>query len=87
MFVYGSPKLAFLGNAQCLFVAPNYTTANLGVGLGELNRGSNIISGASGFGDLTIAPFMLSWTSEKFDLTTGYLFVAPSGKYETCNSY
>ena len=87
MFVYASPKLEFLGNAQYLFIAaPNFTTTNLGVGLGELTNGKTIEGGASGFGDITIAPFMLSWGSEKFDLTAGYLFVAPTGKYETGGS-
>jgi len=84
MFIYASPKISFLGNAQYLFIAaPNYTTASIGVGLGELTNGKTIDGGASGFGDLTIAPLMFSWTKEKFDFTGGYLFYAPTGKYET----
>ncbi len=84
MFVYASPKLEFLGNAQYLFIAaPNFTTASMAVGLGQLANSRTIDGGAAGFGDITIAPIMLSWGSEKFDLTTGYLFVAPTGKYET----
>ena len=83
MFVYASPKLKFLGNAQYLFIAaPNYTSASTSVGLGQLAGGKTIDGGAAGFGDLTIAPLMLSWGSEKFDLTAGYLFYAPTGKYE-----
>lgn len=83
MFIYASPKLEFLGNAQYLFIAaPNYTTASASVGLGQLGSGKTIDGGASGFGDLTVAPLMLSWGSEKFDLTAGYLFYAPTGKYE-----
>lgn len=84
MFTYASPKLEFLGNAQYLFIAaPIYSTVNTGVALGQLTGRITIDGGASGFGDMTIAPLMLSWGSEKFDLTTGYLFVAPTGKYET----
>ena len=84
MFVYASPKLQFLGNAQYLFIAaPNYTTANVGVGLGQLTNGNTIDGGASGFGDMTLSPLMLSWGFEKFDLTAGYLFVAPTGRYKT----
>jgi hypothetical protein len=84
MFTYASPKLSFLGDAQYLFiVAPNIATTNTRVGLGQLTNGGTIDGGASGFGDLTVAPLMLSWGSEKFDLTTGYLFVAPTGKYQT----
>ncbi len=84
MFFYASPKLEFLGNAQYLFFAvPNFTTANTRVGLGQLTNGETIDGGSSGFGDLNIAPLMLSWGSETFDLTTGYSFVAPTGKYNT----
>ena len=37
MFVYASPKLKFLGNAQYLFIAaPNYTSASTSVGLEHL---------------------------------------------------
>ncbi len=84
MLIYATPKLEFLGNAQYLFIAtPNYTTANAAVGLGELTNGNPIEGGASGFGDLTIAPLMLSWGLDKFDITGGYMFYAPTGKYST----
>ena len=84
MLVYASPKLSFLGNAQYLFVvAPNYTTAKATIGLGELQNGKTVEGGASGFGDLTVSPLMLSWTLDKFDFTGGYLFYAPTGRYET----
>lgn len=84
MLIYASPKIEFLGNAQYLFIAaPNYTTASAKVGLGELQNGGTIEGGAAGIGDLTIAPLMLSWTSEKLDFTGGYLFYAPTGRYET----
>lgn len=83
MLIYTSPKIEFLGNAQyMLIVAPNYTTASTGVGLGQLNSGKSIDGGVAGFGDLTVAPLMLSWGSEKFDLTAGYMFFAPTGKYQ-----
>ena len=83
LFIYASPKLEFLGNAQYLFVAaPNYTTANASVGLGQLGSRTTIDGGASGFGDLTVAPLMLTWGSEQFDLTAGYLFIAPTGRFQ-----
>ncbi|WP_276391785.1 SphA family protein [Eudoraea chungangensis] len=84
MLVYASPKLDFLGEAQYLFIiSPNYATAGLGVGLGQITSGNTINGGASGFGDLTVSPIMLSWSQEKFDLTAGYLFIAPTGRYES----
>jgi hypothetical protein len=83
VFAYASPKIEFLGNAQYLFVvAPSYITASANVGLGELGGGETISGGASGFGDLAIAPIMLSWTSDKLDFTANYMFFAPTGKYE-----
>ena len=85
MLAYASPQLDFLGNAQYLFIlAPNYATANSRVALGELLNDPLVVDGgASGFGDLTVAPLFLSWGFEKFDLTGGYLFVAPTGRFET----
>ena len=84
MLVYASPKLPFLGNAQYLFIAaPNYATAKATVGLGEIQNGKTVEGGASGFGDLTVSPLMLSWSLDKFDFTGGYLFYAPTGRYET----
>jgi hypothetical protein len=84
MLVYATPKLEFLGDAQYLFiVAPNFTTANTMVGLGELTNGKTVKGGVSGFGDLAISPIMLSWALNKFDITGGYLFYAPTGRYKT----
>ena len=84
MLIYATPKLEFLGNAQYMFIAaPNYTTANTMVALGELTNGKTIEGGVSGFGDLTISPLMLSWALNKFDITGGYLFYAPTGRYNT----
>jgi len=84
MFVYASPKIGKLGNAQYLFiVAPNYATVNTRVALGELINDRDIEGGVSGFGDLAVAPLMLSWQLGKFDLTGGYLFYAPTGRYAT----
>jgi hypothetical protein len=65
MLAYATPKLEFSGNTQYIFViAPNYTTAIIGVGLGELPNGETIEGGASGIGDLAIAPLMLSCLNE-----------------------
>ena len=85
MLVYATPQLDFLGNAQYLFIlAPIYATANSRVALGELLNDPLVVDGgASGFGDLTVAPLFLSWGFEKFDLTGGYMFVAPTGRFET----
>ena len=84
MFVYASPKIKALGNAQYLFIAaPAYNTVNTRVALGELINDQTIEGGVSGFGDLAVSPLMLSWQLGKFDLTGGYLFYAPTGRYAT----
>lgn len=84
MFVYASPKIPALGNAQYLFItAPAYNTVNTRVALGELLNDRTIEGGVSGFGDLAVAPLMLSWQLDKFDVTGGYLFYAPTGRYKT----
>ncbi len=84
MFVYASQKLSFLGGAQYMFIAaPNFTTSSTKVALGQLINGGTVDGGGSGFGDLTVYPLMLSWGLEKFDFSTSYLFVAPTGKYNT----
>lgn len=82
---YTTPKLDWLGNGQMIFIlSPNYGTAHYKVGLGQFSSGIEVINGGtSGFGDLTVAPLWLSWAWERFDLTGGYMFVAPTGKYET----
>ncbi|MDW5288930.1 transporter [Formosa sp. PL04] len=87
MFVYASPKIDFLGNAQYMFIAsPNYTTTSTGVALGELTNNQTVDGGASGFGDLTIAPIMLSWGLKNFDIAALYMFYAPTGRYEVGGS-
>ena len=86
MLAYASPELSFLGNTQYMFfVAPNYITANVRVALGQLVNEGVVDGGASGFGDLAVAPLFLSWGAEnqKVDITGGYMFVAPTGRYET----
>lgn len=84
---YTSPQLSFLGNARYLtFISPYYSTADYRIGLTEISD-SNLTAdgGAGGFGDLGIAPLYLTWSlaDDKFDLTTGYMFTAPTGRYTT----
>lgn len=85
MITYASPQISALGDAQYLFfVSPNYATAKAHIGLGQLVNGTESIDGgAGGFGDLTVAPLFLSWGWDRFDLTGGYMFVAPTGRFAT----
>ena len=84
---YISSELSFLGNARYIGVlAPYYATADLRVGLSELVDSTLVVKGGtSGFGDFGFAPLYLTWSlgEDKFDITTGYMFTAPTGRYET----
>ncbi len=83
---YVSPELPFLGNARYLGVLSYYyMTADVRVAYTQLAEGGTISGGASGFGDLLVAPLLLTWTlgERKWDITTGYLFSAPTGRYAT----
>ncbi len=82
---YVSPEISFLGNARYLgFISPYYSTSSYKVGVDELPA-LNLKGSVSGFGDLGIAPLFLTWSlgEDKFDLTAGYVFTAPTGSYET----
>jgi hypothetical protein len=85
--VYVSPEMSFLGNARYIgFISPYFATSDYKVGLSELeDPGLNLNGSVSGFGDLGIAPLFLTWSlgEDKFDVTTGYMFTAPTGRYET----
>ena len=85
--VYVSQELPFLGNARYLtFISPYYATADYKVALSELIVGDTTVTGgAGGFGDLSFAPIYLSWAgkNQKWDVTAGYMFSAPTGRYET----
>lgn len=84
LLTYASEKLSFLGNARYMAIlAPNFSTAGVEVALGKFKHKKEIDGGASGFGDLAVAPVYLSWGFEKMDVTAGYMFVAPTGKYKT----
>jgi hypothetical protein len=87
VIAYVSPELNFLGNARYMAIlSPYYATADYRVGLGELVDSTLVVDGgASGFGDLGITPLYLTWSlgEDKFDITTAYMFTAPTARYET----
>lgn len=84
MLTYASEKISFLGNARYMAIlAPSFRTTGVNAALGQFKHKKEINGGSSGFGDLAIAPLYLSWEFKKFDLTAGYMFVAPTGRYQT----
>jgi len=85
--VYVSPEISFLGNARYIgILSPNYATTNYSAGINIIEDTVPSINGSvSGVGDLGIAPLYLTWSlgEDKFDVTTGYMFMIPTGRYET----
>lgn len=85
--VYVSPELGFIGKVRYLgFISPYYATSDYRIALSELILGDTTVTGnTGGLGDLTIAPIYLTWAVEnqKWDVTGGYMFSAPTGRYET----
>jgi hypothetical protein len=84
---YVSPELPFLGNPRYIAaIAPMYVTADFRVAFSELADEDLVVDGGTGgFGDLGFAPLYLTWAlgEDKFDITAGYMFTAPTGRYET----
>ncbi|QAA82924.1 transporter [Aequorivita sp. H23M31] len=84
MFTYASEKLEVLGGGRYMaIIAPSFRTAGIETALGRIHHDKGIDARAAGFGDLAIAPAYFSWELGKFDITAGYMFVAPTGRYNT----
>ena len=64
-----------------------YNTVNLNLAysrIGDINAphdNGNTNSNVAGFSDLNVMPLYLSWGLPQFDITAGYMFYAPTGKY------
>lgn len=84
---YISPEIKALGNARYIgCISPYFSTANFKATLNTSIDSTYTISGSTGgIGDIMVAPGYLSWSdaNSKFDITAGYLFSAPTGRYET----
>lgn len=77
-------KFELLGGAKYfVYIAPNYVTGHANLYLSS-NDNSPVAEGnGSGFGDLTVMPFGLSWSfKEKSDISFLYTIYAPTGRYE-----
>ncbi|WP_194766290.1 transporter [Tamlana sp. I1] len=84
-FMYVSPKLEFLNGIKYMaYIDIPYNTSSLQVASTEVLRVSETIKGgAAGFSDITVSPLTLSYSKDDFEITGGYTFVAPTGRYET----
>lgn len=85
MMNYNSKPIKFLGNARYMgWINPSFTTVNVRVkNFFEENSEIVVKAGDSGIGDLNVAPLYLAWQGKKFDFSVGYLFCAPTGRYDS----
>ncbi len=83
---YVTPEIRWLGNARYIAAAvANYSTADVRARYSLLGRGGAIEGSAGGIGDLMVTPLLLTWTlgERRWDITAGYFFSAPTGRYAT----
>jgi len=74
----------YLGGVSMTYNTVNLNLAYSRIGIIDGSNQSGEISGqVSGLSDLGFIPFLFSWSKKKFDITSGYMFYAPTGKYET----
>ncbi|MGI9545937.1 MAG: transporter [Flavobacteriaceae bacterium] len=82
---YSSPEIPWLGNARYLaLLSPYYSTIDIRASYSLITQETTIKQNTGGFGDFMVTPILLSWALEdKVDITTGYYFTVPTGRYET----
>lgn len=87
--LFWASKFTLLGGANFMVgVSPSYVTTSGNVNAALATSGSgnsenyNEDISVSGWGDLFVVPFGLSWNINKFDVTLTYGFYAPTGRYE-----
>jgi hypothetical protein len=86
------PKKKILGATYIAGISVPYNTFNVNlayVRIGNVDgvhQDGNVDSDVAGFSDLNVMPLYLSWGLKQFDITAGYMFYAPTGKYSTGGS-
>lgn len=91
---FNSPYLVWLSTKKILGatyiggISVPYLTVNTNLAysrIGEITGGEkkgNVSGKVSGFSDLNVLPIYLSWSKLTYDITAGYMFYAPTGKFE-----
>jgi hypothetical protein len=77
--IYYVPKHKFLGAYFMPYVALNYANGEVVANITgtSLNTGG----GGSGFADMYVQPLNLGWHLKRADVTAGYAFSAPTGRF------
>ena len=73
-----------LGAKYGAFISPTFANASVGASLATATgRGADAETSQFGVGDLFVQPLWLGWSLTHWDVTLGYGFYAPIGKYDT----
>jgi hypothetical protein len=74
----------FLGAHYAAYIVPVFSNANIAGSLETVKgRGINPETSEFAVGDLLVQPLWLGWKRKHFDVTTGYGFYAPVGRFDT----
>jgi hypothetical protein len=78
---YYVPKYKFLGGYFAPFVAVNLANGSLVAAIVGTNLSGN--GGAEGLADTFVEPVNLGWHLKRADVSAGYAFMAPTGRFTT----
>jgi hypothetical protein len=87
-FLLYASKKKILGATYFGGVSVPYITVNTNLAFARIGnitgneRSGNVSGQVSGFSDLNVLPLYLSWAKPSFNITAGYMFYAPTGKFE-----
>ena len=76
---YYVPKHKFLGGYFMPYVALNYANGELVANITGTSLSSG--GGGSGFADMYVQPINFGWHLKRADVTVGYAFTAPTGRF------
>jgi hypothetical protein len=76
---YYVPKHKFLGGYFMPYVALNYANGELVANITGTSLSSG--GGGSGFADMYVQPLNIGWHLKRTDVTVGYAFTAPTGRF------
>jgi hypothetical protein len=87
MLLWASKKkilgATYFGGFSIPIITVNTNLAYSRIGNITGNQQSGNVSGkVSGFSDLNVMPLYLSWAKSSYNITAGYMFYAPTGKFE-----
>jgi hypothetical protein len=79
-------KMKVLGAKYGAFVSPTFANASINGLLSSVGGAARSASvGQFNVGDIFVQPVWLGWTGKHYDISYGYGFYIPSGKYQTTN--